>query len=118
MRVTFTEDELAFRDDVRAFFRDELPEDIVEKQRLGVPLEQGATLAQLQRLQPRRGFYVHLYLAATGRVEAMAQQAQSGLPADPVQQRQVHLVQEVRRRGVRVMRSSTEQHPARSAGQQ
>jgi alkylation response protein AidB-like acyl-CoA dehydrogenase len=39
MRVTFTDDELAFRDEVRAFFRDELPEDIVEKQRLGVPLE-------------------------------------------------------------------------------
>jgi alkylation response protein AidB-like acyl-CoA dehydrogenase len=39
MRVTFTDDELAFRDEVRAFFRDELPEEIVEKQRLGVPLE-------------------------------------------------------------------------------
>ena len=39
MRVTFTDDELAFRDDVRAFFRDELPGDILEKQRLGVPLE-------------------------------------------------------------------------------
>ena len=39
MRVTFTADELAFRDEVRAFFRDQLPADIVEKQRLGVPLE-------------------------------------------------------------------------------
>ena len=39
MRVTFTADELAFRDEVRAFFRDELSSDIVEKQRLGVPLE-------------------------------------------------------------------------------
>ena len=39
MRVTFTDDELAFRDEVRTFFREELPEDIVEKQRLGVPLE-------------------------------------------------------------------------------
>ena len=38
MRVTFTDDELAFRDEVRAFFRDQLPEDIVKKQRLGVPL--------------------------------------------------------------------------------
>lgn len=39
MRVTFTDDEVAFRDEVRAFFREQLPEDIVEKQRLGVPLE-------------------------------------------------------------------------------
>ena len=39
MRVTFTTDELAFRDEVRAFFRDELPQGIAEKQRLGVPLE-------------------------------------------------------------------------------
>ncbi|MDJ0812490.1 MAG: acyl-CoA dehydrogenase family protein [Woeseiaceae bacterium] len=39
MRVTFTDDELAFRDEVRAFFHDEMPQDIAEKQRLGVPLE-------------------------------------------------------------------------------
>ncbi|MDJ0905033.1 MAG: acyl-CoA dehydrogenase family protein [Woeseiaceae bacterium] len=39
MRVTFTADELAFQDDVRAFFRDEMPAGIAAKQRLGVPLE-------------------------------------------------------------------------------
>ncbi len=39
MNVTFTADELAFRDEVRAFFRDEMPEGIAEKQELGVPLD-------------------------------------------------------------------------------
>jgi alkylation response protein AidB-like acyl-CoA dehydrogenase len=39
MRVTFNDDELAFQDEVRAFFRDQLPADIADKQRLGVPLE-------------------------------------------------------------------------------
>ncbi len=39
MRVTFTDDELAFREEVRAFFRDDMPRDIADKQRLGVPLE-------------------------------------------------------------------------------
>ena len=39
MHVTFTEEELAFRDEVRAFFRDEIPEDIRQKQSEGVPLE-------------------------------------------------------------------------------
>ncbi len=39
MRVTFTDDELAFQAEVRAFFRGEMPQDIADKQRLGVPLE-------------------------------------------------------------------------------
>ena len=39
MHVTFTEEEIAFRDEVRSFFRDELPADIREKQAQGVPLE-------------------------------------------------------------------------------
>ncbi|MDH3350086.1 MAG: acyl-CoA dehydrogenase family protein [Gammaproteobacteria bacterium] len=39
MHVTFSEDELAFRDEVRAFFRNEIPEDIARKQRQNVPLE-------------------------------------------------------------------------------
>ena len=30
MNVTFTDEELAFRDEVRAFFRDEMPEGIAE----------------------------------------------------------------------------------------
>jgi alkylation response protein AidB-like acyl-CoA dehydrogenase len=39
MNVTFSEADLAFRDEVRATFRDEFPEDIRRKQQLGVPLE-------------------------------------------------------------------------------
>ena len=39
MNVTFTEDELAFREELRAFFRDKLPADIVDKQLRGIPLE-------------------------------------------------------------------------------
>jgi alkylation response protein AidB-like acyl-CoA dehydrogenase len=39
MQVTFTADELAFRDEVRAFFSDEMPAGIAEKQQLGVPLD-------------------------------------------------------------------------------
>ena len=38
MHVTFTDEELAFRDEVRTFFGSAVPEDIQEKQRLGVPL--------------------------------------------------------------------------------
>jgi alkylation response protein AidB-like acyl-CoA dehydrogenase len=38
MNVTFTDEELAFRDEVRSFFRDETPEDIVEKRRQGIEL--------------------------------------------------------------------------------
>jgi hypothetical protein len=39
MNVTFTDEELAFRDEVRAFFREEMPEGIADKRRAGVPLE-------------------------------------------------------------------------------
>ena len=39
MNVTFTDEEIAFRDEVRAFFRDRMPRDIVEKQLAGIPLE-------------------------------------------------------------------------------
>ena len=38
MHVTFSDEELAFRDEVRAFFRDEYPEDIREKQQRGVEI--------------------------------------------------------------------------------
>ncbi|MDX2410389.1 MAG: acyl-CoA dehydrogenase family protein [Woeseiaceae bacterium] len=39
MHLTFTEKELEFRDDVRAFLRDELPDDIATKQSQGIQLE-------------------------------------------------------------------------------
>jgi len=38
MHLTFTEQELEFRDDVRAFLRDELPDDIAKKQAQGIQL--------------------------------------------------------------------------------
>ncbi len=36
MHVTFSDEELAFREEVRSFFRDEYPEDIRDKQRKGI----------------------------------------------------------------------------------
>jgi alkylation response protein AidB-like acyl-CoA dehydrogenase len=39
MHITFTDEEVAFRDEVRSFFRKEMPQDIVEKQRLSIPLD-------------------------------------------------------------------------------
>jgi alkylation response protein AidB-like acyl-CoA dehydrogenase len=39
MNVTLTDEELAFRDELRAFFRDEMPDGIAEKKRLGVALD-------------------------------------------------------------------------------
>lgn len=38
MHITFSDEELAFRDEVRSFFREELPKDIVAKQQQGVHL--------------------------------------------------------------------------------
>lgn len=38
MNVTFTADELAFREQVRTFFRTEFPQDILEKQNQAIPL--------------------------------------------------------------------------------
>jgi hypothetical protein len=38
MNVNFSEDELAFRDEVRAFFRDKYPADLREKQQSGIAL--------------------------------------------------------------------------------
>lgn len=38
MNATFNTTEIAFRDEVRAFFRDEFPQDILEKQNQAIPL--------------------------------------------------------------------------------
>ncbi len=38
MNVTFTDEELAFRDEVRSFFENDFPQDILEKQNRSVPL--------------------------------------------------------------------------------
>lgn len=45
MRITFSAEELAFRDDVRDFFQNELPDDLTRKQRLGIPLERDDYIA-------------------------------------------------------------------------
>ena len=39
MNVTFSDQEIAFRDEVRAFFRDKYPADIRDKQDRGIPLD-------------------------------------------------------------------------------
>ena len=39
MHISFTDEELAFRDEVRTFFREEIPRDIAEKQRHSIPLD-------------------------------------------------------------------------------
>ena len=39
MNVSFTAEECAFREEVRRFFQDRLPADILDKQRRGIPLE-------------------------------------------------------------------------------
>ena len=39
MHVTFTDEELAFRDEVRSFFNTAVTKEVQEKQRLGIPLE-------------------------------------------------------------------------------
>ncbi len=39
MHVTFSEEEIAFREEVRNFFETRFPQDVLDKQRLGVPLQ-------------------------------------------------------------------------------
>src|SRR6516164_2541373 len=50
MDLRFTSDELAFRDELRAFIRDHLPDDIRERMRLGYsPRKHGTLAAHPQR---------------------------------------------------------------------
>ena len=39
MNVTFSDEEIAFREEVKDFFRTRFPQDVIDKQRLGVPLQ-------------------------------------------------------------------------------
>jgi len=55
MHVTFTDEELAFRDEVRAFFRDEMPQDVAQKQERGVPLGREGFVA-FQKALFRKGW--------------------------------------------------------------
>src|ERR1700751_1765397 len=53
MDLRFTADELAFRDELRAFFRDNLPGDIRERMRLGHPPTKVDTVTWQRLLHPR-----------------------------------------------------------------
>ena len=55
MHVTFSAEELAFQEEVRAFFRDEMPEGIADKQRLGVPLDR-EDIIRFQKALFRKGW--------------------------------------------------------------
>jgi len=55
MDVSFNDEELAFRDEVRAFFRDDMPSNILEKQRLNVPFER-QDFVDFQKALYRRGW--------------------------------------------------------------
>jgi len=55
MDLRFTADELAFRDELRAFFRDNLPGDIRERMRLGHPPTKDDTVTW-QRILNRRNW--------------------------------------------------------------
>ena len=55
MNVTLSADELAFRDEVRAFFRDGVPEDIRRKQEQGVILEREDHI-RFQKLLAKKGW--------------------------------------------------------------
>ncbi len=55
MNVTLSDDELAFRDELRAFFRDRLPEDIRRKQEQGVILDREDHI-RFQKLLAEKGW--------------------------------------------------------------
>ena len=55
MDLGFTADELAFRDDLRAFIRDHLPDDIRERMRLGYSPRKEDTV-RWQRILNKRGW--------------------------------------------------------------
>ena len=55
MNVTFTAEELAFREEVRTFFRDKLPADIVDRQARGIPLQK-EDFVRFQKLLYEQGW--------------------------------------------------------------
>ena len=54
MDLRFTPEELAFRDEVRAFIRDNLPADIRERMRLGYPPRKQDTVTWQRILNTKR----------------------------------------------------------------
>ena len=55
MHARFTDEEIAFRDEVRAFFREQLPDDIRQKQLENVPLER-EDLIRFQKILYEKGW--------------------------------------------------------------
>lgn len=55
MNVTFSNEEIAFRAEVRTFFETEFPQDILEKQRLSIPLTR-ADVVRWHKLAYKRGW--------------------------------------------------------------
>lgn len=53
MNVTFSKDEIAFRDEVRQFFHDEYPADILDKQNRGSPLSRDDYVRSMKALNER-----------------------------------------------------------------
>jgi alkylation response protein AidB-like acyl-CoA dehydrogenase len=60
MDLRFTAEELAFRDEVRAFIADNLPEDIHERMRLGHPAEKADTI-RWQRILNQKGWAAYTW---------------------------------------------------------
>ncbi len=50
MKVTLTEEELKFQDEVRSYFRDEYPADILDKQARGMPLTRDDMMRSMQAI--------------------------------------------------------------------
>jgi hypothetical protein len=55
MNVSLTDDELAFRDEIRRFCRDEIPDDLLEKQNASIPLERD-DIIRFQKLLFEKGW--------------------------------------------------------------
>lgn len=53
MNVSFSKEDIAFRDEVRRFFSDEYPADILDKQNRGIPLSKDDYVRSMQALNER-----------------------------------------------------------------
>ena len=65
MDIHFTAEELAFRDEVRAFLKNKLPQDLADKVRLGKPLSKDDHL-RWQAIQNAQGWYATHWPVAFG----------------------------------------------------
>src|SRR6185437_12801755 len=65
MDLRFSADELAFRDELRAFYRENLPDDLREQMRLGHGSEKPDTI-RWQRILNKRGWAAYSWPKAWG----------------------------------------------------